>query len=178
MIIALDYDDTYTRDPSSWQKMIETFQAAGHSVYGVTFRYGTGPEYNSVDQSFFDACDDVFFTGRAPKRGFMLERDIHVHVWIDDAPDLIVGGITPHKIVHACEESLVVQHTGSVNEGLNWDTLYHHKNAHWGDESEVIELYPAKSRMVNNAPMRHLWRVPKGYRLPDMDGGWDGGITV
>lgn len=172
MIIGLDYDDTYTRDPVTWRTAMGLFKANGHTVYGVTFRHGTGQEFDTVDKSFFDVCDAVYFTGRSPKRTFMLNEGVHINVWIDDAPDLIVGGLTPHKIEHADEEIISVLHTGSVNEGINWDTLWHIKNGHWGPEAEAIELYPAASRLVNNAPVRHLWRVPENVPLPDLEGGW------
>ena len=39
MNIALDYDDTYTLDKDTWNKVIETFIKSGHKVYCVTKRY-------------------------------------------------------------------------------------------------------------------------------------------
>ena len=32
MHLALDYDNTYTRDPKTWDKVISIFRQAGHKV--------------------------------------------------------------------------------------------------------------------------------------------------
>ena len=172
MHIALDYDDTFSKDPESWIKFCKDFQAKGHTIYGVTFRYNDGPEFDNIDTRFLEACDEVYFTSRQPKARYMFDRGLVVHVWIDDCPELIVGGLAHHRIVHWDDEIISVEHTGEVAGGISWDTLYHIKNAKWGEEAEVIELYPAASRLVNNANIRHLWRVPEGMVLPDLDGGW------
>ena len=39
MIIALDYDDTYDRDPALWNHLIGLATSRGHSVVIVTMRY-------------------------------------------------------------------------------------------------------------------------------------------
>ena len=39
MNIAIDYDDTYTLDPNTWDVIITTLEKAGHEVYCVTKRY-------------------------------------------------------------------------------------------------------------------------------------------
>jgi len=36
--LSLDYDDTYTRDPSAWDEFIELMRRKGHKVYLVTWR--------------------------------------------------------------------------------------------------------------------------------------------
>lgn len=87
MNIAIDYDDTYTRDPATWDEVIDTFQAAGHMVYCVTMR--------NVNESA-DVMDSigkkvpVFVTDRKAKRAFMFAHGIRIDVWIDDRPDFIL----------------------------------------------------------------------------------------
>lgn len=39
MLIALDYDGTFTEDPTLWVSFIAMAQAHGHDVIGVTMRY-------------------------------------------------------------------------------------------------------------------------------------------
>lgn len=91
MLVALDYDNTFTRDPKAWIDFIHLMQREGHTVYCVTMRFGTNPkEANEVQQALGHLVDGVFFTNRKAKRAYMLERGIHVNVWIDDLPDFII----------------------------------------------------------------------------------------
>ena len=39
MIIALDYDDTYDRDPPFWDQVIAAAARCGHTVIVVTMRH-------------------------------------------------------------------------------------------------------------------------------------------
>lgn len=87
MNISLDYDDTYTRDPDTWIRIIRTFQDAGHLVWCVTMRYES--EGADVLASIGQHAP-VVFTGRKAKRDFMYERGIRIDVWIDDRPDFIL----------------------------------------------------------------------------------------
>jgi len=89
MIIALDYDLTFTEDPAGWLTCATHMRLRGHKIYGVTMRY---PEEASGMSAMFNAaCDEILFTGRKAKQPFMAERGIHVNVWIDDSPHWILG---------------------------------------------------------------------------------------
>lgn len=35
-----------------------------------------------------------------------------------------------------------------------------------GAERVAVEVFPARSRLVDSAPMYHLWVLPEGYELP------------
>jgi hypothetical protein len=86
--IAIDYDDTYTTDPSLWNKAIALFQEAGWRVLCVTCRRDT--EENVADVR--PPCS-VVFTGLSPKKWFMeTRRDVKVDVWVDDDPNSIING--------------------------------------------------------------------------------------
>lgn len=61
---------------------------------------------------------------------------------------------------------LSVEHDGTIT----WDELQAIKNEHWGNEAVAIEIYPPESRVVNNVPMRHLWRLGSGDWWPDLAG--------
>lgn len=76
MIIALDYDKTYTADPALWDDFIQSAKDRGHSVKIVTMRYASEPiESVSVD---------VVYTSRKAK-ATVFKADI----WIDDSPSWI-----------------------------------------------------------------------------------------
>lgn len=88
MIVALDYDDTFTRDPDVWYLIVNKLRDAGHTVYGVTMRYPH--EASGMDTLYDLACNDLFFTGRKAKKNFMEDRGIFVDVWIDDQPGWVL----------------------------------------------------------------------------------------
>lgn len=88
--IALDYDSTYTVDPSMWDEFIALAQRMGHNVYVVTMRYDTAHESRPVREALESQVEGIFFTGRKGKRSFMYERGININIWIDDQPDFII----------------------------------------------------------------------------------------
>lgn len=94
MIISIDFDDTYTKDPKLWDRFAVDAIARGHTVYCVSAR------------SEQDMCDpkrsigliigehNCIGTNLQPKREFMRTmHKVHVNVWIDDMPDMIVERI-------------------------------------------------------------------------------------
>lgn len=88
MIIALDYDDTFTNDPAAWSQAMQVLRAAGHTVYGVTMR---SPHEGIADKTYFDACDHVVFTCRRGKKKTLNAQGVSIDVWIDDQPMWILG---------------------------------------------------------------------------------------
>jgi len=93
MNIAIDFDDTYTRDPQMWDKFIGLAQLSGHTVYCVTARS------HNYDPEVLDSIGKVvgvgncYFTAMQGKRAYMYANNININVWIDDTPDMIVRGI-------------------------------------------------------------------------------------
>lgn len=88
MIIAIDYDNTYTGDPETFNKVIKLFQEAGHIVICVTARSNDGvmdlPVRNSIGKLV-----PVIFAGPNWKREAALKHGYKVSVWIDDMPSMI-----------------------------------------------------------------------------------------
>lgn len=78
MIIALDYDDCYTRHPIFWDSFIDDAKRHGHTVIGVTMRKPT--------EKAIMFCDKICYTSRKAKRQYCEENNIIVDVWIDDNP--------------------------------------------------------------------------------------------
>lgn len=72
MRIALDWDDTYTRDPAFWEAFAHLADSFGHSVTIVT---GRGP--GETIQHFLP----IVYCSRTAKR-----KHFEAEVWIDDIP--------------------------------------------------------------------------------------------
>jgi hypothetical protein len=88
MVIALDYDDTYTRDPEFWNMIIDLAQSRGHEVICVTMRYEK--EGSQVIRDLHQRVDQIIFTERQAKYEFVTKMGIMPSVWIDDSPWFIL----------------------------------------------------------------------------------------
>ena len=82
MLIALDYDYTYTRDPAFWSAFITTAVQAGHNVVCVSMRFPHEP---------ISMPCEVIYTGRKAKKPYSLSIGLLVDVWIDDSPEFILA---------------------------------------------------------------------------------------
>jgi hypothetical protein len=80
VIIALDYDKTYTADPSLWNIFIDTARVHGHEIICITMRY---------PHEKITAFDDIeiYYTCRYAKLQWAKKNNIHVDIWIDDKPE-------------------------------------------------------------------------------------------
>jgi hypothetical protein len=64
-----------------------------------------------------------------------------------------------------------VGHLWVLHDGtITWDQLQSIKDDVWGDETRAIEVYPAKSHVVNSIECRHLWRLGPTDFAPDLLG--------
>ena len=73
MLIALDYDKTYTADPALWDSFVGLAQSRGHTVKIVTMR--------RPDEAIDTGVVDVVYTSRKAKSSV-----IRADIWIDDSP--------------------------------------------------------------------------------------------
>ena len=89
MIIGLDYDDTYTRDPKFWNNVIDMAHERGHIVLLVTARDDTQHNRLDVYKDLFGRVDDIIFTSGHAKAKFCYDRGYSVDVWTDDNPFFI-----------------------------------------------------------------------------------------
>jgi len=88
MNIALDFDDTYTRDPELWDQFIFTARARGHDIRIVTFRKST-----MRDDALDNVGIPVIYTEYTQKRAFTNKMGWFVDVWIDDSPEFVVNPV-------------------------------------------------------------------------------------
>lgn len=87
MLIALDYDNTYTLDPVFWNGFIVVSKARGHSVIIATMR--SEAEGKIVKMDLEEIVEDIIFTNRKAKRPYLKKLNIFPDVWIDDIPEFI-----------------------------------------------------------------------------------------
>jgi Glycosyl transferase 4-like len=92
MLIAIDYDGTYTADPEMWEAFARYAKMRGHEVHLVTMRHPS--ESVRIGQHI----TTVHYTDRKGKREYMLARELHVGIWIDDMPDFIVTDAAPRDL--------------------------------------------------------------------------------
>lgn len=90
MVIAIDYDDTYTADPFFWRKFIHSAINAGHTVIMVTQRCRCYPEQVEEVEEHLGQLLPIIFAGD-PMLAMAKMQAAHaagyeVDVWIDDNP--------------------------------------------------------------------------------------------
>ena len=76
MLIALDYDKTYTADPALWNDFVQLAQNRGHTVKIVTMR--------RPDEAIVGSPVEVVYTSRKAKAAV-----VSADIWIDDSPNWV-----------------------------------------------------------------------------------------
>jgi hypothetical protein len=92
MILAIDYDDTWTLDPDAWETLVTFFKDRGHTVIVVTNRMNLPQFTEVVQRDVSPFVDDVIFAGPMPKRIAASNLGYQVDVWIDDFPSAVDYG--------------------------------------------------------------------------------------
>lgn len=92
LLIAIDYDDTYTADTEAWTRVIVELQRHGHRVICVSARAETEGNRRELSQSLPPGVD-VLLSYDTPKRVFARSRGHDVDIWIDDMPEAVVQPI-------------------------------------------------------------------------------------
>lgn len=90
MKIALDWDDTFTRDPHFWTVFILNARKSHHEVKIVTFRHPQHCDDIYLELKNRKISVDVIATGHISKRAICATKNWLPDVWIDDSPEYIV----------------------------------------------------------------------------------------
>jgi hypothetical protein len=88
MIVAFDYDGTWTRAPALFREVVEMFQVAGHTCLLVTGRmdeHGYGNEVRAAIGNIMP----VIFADKTWKREAARAAGYEVDVWVDDRPEYV-----------------------------------------------------------------------------------------
>lgn len=84
LTIAIDYDLTFTADPSMWRGFMALAEVRGHSIICVTGRLTPpGPDEPKIP------CPVICCRDGEPKRRAAARHKIEVDIWIDDSPGMI-----------------------------------------------------------------------------------------
>lgn len=92
MLIAIDYDDTWSKDPVFWRSFCRHAAGAGHRVIMVTNRQGDARDVREL-RSLRSCVCEIIFAQEGPKRNAARARGYRPHVWIDDNPSTVDHGL-------------------------------------------------------------------------------------
>jgi hypothetical protein len=109
MILAIDYDNTFSSYPEEFTALREMFQKNGHKVFIVTAR-DEKVEPIEVDLSGFDR---VFYTSGQAKA-----HVVRADIWIDDSPVTLCCDFVPKK-AHAVPSHAL--HQGYKDTHILWN---------------------------------------------------------
>ena len=88
--IALDFDDTYTADPKTFENIIAVLQASGHKVTVVTLR-DDQDRHSSMDYLKEEYNVNTVFCAGQSKERIVRELGLQINIWIDDNPRYITN---------------------------------------------------------------------------------------
>ena len=88
MLIAIDFDDTYTKDPYLWNDFLKKCKLRNHEVICVTMRFEE--EGEMLQHTIAHFVDKIYFTERQAKKPFLEKMNIKPDIWIDDSPHWIL----------------------------------------------------------------------------------------
>ena len=101
MKMALDYDDTYTRDPLFWNGVILYAQERGHEVWCVSARHPSNMGEVELTVGRLIGRDKCVGTDGVAKADFMWDAYEQVFsVWIDDKPEAVVTDTNKSHFPH------------------------------------------------------------------------------
>jgi len=87
MLLALDYDETYTRDPIFWDEVIKLATQRGHAIICVTARAECHRQ--EVVDDLGGKVEAIICTSGKAKHGAAYDAGYMPSVWIDDSPQWI-----------------------------------------------------------------------------------------
>ena len=81
MVLAIDYDQTFSDYPEQFTKVREMFQAIGAEVYLVTARDEETERIDPKHDAILSGFDKIIYTSGKAKAGF-----VRADIFIDDSP--------------------------------------------------------------------------------------------
>ena len=90
MIIAIDYDKVFCKDPHLWLSFIEA-ASARHEVYCVTMRDCPKDEEATDVYKQLGGVIPILWAEGVGKRKAFAELGVAVNVWIDGKPESILN---------------------------------------------------------------------------------------
>lgn len=91
LLIAIDFDDTYTADVAFWRGMIQLGQGVGHRFICVSGRRDSFDNRRELQQALPEGVP-VILSYDEPKRQCAKRLGFEPDIWIDDHPEAVVDG--------------------------------------------------------------------------------------
>lgn len=88
MIIALDFDNTFTADTKCWREVIKVLQKHGHEVIIATSRFKTYSNSQEISES---TGLPILFCNHNGKAETAKQHGCVPDIWIDDDPWSVAG---------------------------------------------------------------------------------------
>jgi len=112
----------------------------------------------------FERCDDASYRAHLARYGDALARRPELTVWRNSRyqvavtihDDFPIGVPIIHLSIKRLDRKPI----------HDWRDLQRIKNELCGEEREAVELYPAETRLVDEANQFHLWVFPEGMMAP------------
>ncbi len=82
--IAIDWDNTISADQEFFKRLIQQFQQAGFSPFICTLRAPDRENLKEIIEVLEELTIPIYLTDGQPKRKFMKNLGVKVHLWIDD----------------------------------------------------------------------------------------------
>ncbi len=82
--IAVDWDNTISADQEFFKCLIQQFQSAGYSPFICTLRAPDRENLREIIGVLEELTIPIYLTDGKPKRKFMKDLGVKVHLWIDD----------------------------------------------------------------------------------------------
>lgn len=86
MIVAFDFDGTWTRDPVAWRNVVALFKARGHTCILVTGR-SDEDAFGAEVKREIGRTMPVVFSGGGWKKEAAARAGYEVDIWVDDQPE-------------------------------------------------------------------------------------------
>ncbi len=104
---AIDFDNTFTRDPELFKMFIRICEQRGHKCYIVTMRAGRGDAKAQVEAALAEAGVDVpiVYCHHTFKRKIISQQGLNIDIWIDDLPE----GIGDQRMMMAYDDKGIPQ---------------------------------------------------------------------
>lgn len=88
LVVAIDYDGTFTADPQCWTAVIHCLRAAGHRVICVSARTEADGSRAELTRAL-PAGVPILLSEFGQKRQFARSRGWSVDIWIEDHPESV-----------------------------------------------------------------------------------------
>lgn len=99
MKIAIDYDETYTKDPGLWDLFIQAAKERRHEIVIVTFRFNVG-DNRDIEGVAKTLSVPVVYTNARQK-----QHVVQADIWIDDSPETVVSERAMRAMLGGCERN-------------------------------------------------------------------------